>query len=193
MLRVVGDAGIRDERGGAGGLGGARERRKQAGPPGLAGVLRGRESDRKRAAVDEAADLVGRDDRGSASKAVRLDRRSLLRPEAAEPVAGDQRGSGADALAWGDPGAGVPLWLRARLGAVGVDAEERRIRIGGNAAGEDRLRGTGGGDAKRSEDERGQKERAEQPAMTAGDQVPIMTEARSGRHSGLPEGGFRPS
>jgi hypothetical protein len=30
-------------------------------------------------------------------------------------------------------------------------------------------------------DERGQKQRAEQPAMTAGEQIPIMNEPRSAR------------
>jgi hypothetical protein len=33
----------------------------------------------------------------------------------------------------------------------------------------------------RAHEERGQKQRAEQPAMTAGEQVPIMNEARSAR------------
>jgi hypothetical protein len=150
----------------------------------VARVLRGREADRERAAVDEAADLVRGDDRGSAGEAVRLDRRSLLCPESTEPVARELDRLRADAFIARGRAAGDEWMARTRWPAeraVVADAVERRVGFCGGRRAESASRRRPAEVMERACDERGQKQRAEQPAMTAGEQIPIMNEPRSAR------------
>jgi hypothetical protein len=71
-------------------------------------------------------------------------------------------------------------WARVEH-AVVADAVQRRVGICVVRRAENGLRRRFAEVVERACEERGQKQRAEQPAMTAGEQIPIMNEPRSAR------------